>query len=50
VVRVARNGTRTAIPYALTNPTGILVDRHGAIYVSNRGNLAGVGEVLKIVP
>lgn len=50
VVRVARNGTRTVITAALTNPTGILLDRRGTIYVSNRGDQAGVGEVLRIVP
>lgn len=50
VVHVAPNGGRTVITAALTNPTGILVGRHGVIYVSNRGNVAGLGEVLKIVP
>jgi hypothetical protein len=50
VVHVARNGTRTVITTALTNPTGILVDHRGVIYVSNLGDQAGVGEVLKIVP
>jgi hypothetical protein len=38
------------ITTALLNPTGILVDHHGAIYVSNRGDQAAVGEVLKILP
>jgi hypothetical protein len=50
VVHVAPSATRTVIPVELTNPTGILVDGDGVIYVSNHGDLAGVGEVLKIVP
>jgi hypothetical protein len=50
VLQVAPNGTRTVITTALTNPTGILVDHDGVIYVSNLGDQAGVGEVLKIVP
>jgi hypothetical protein len=50
VVHVARDGTRTVITTALTNPTGILVDHHGVIYVSNLGDQAAVGQVLRIVP
>jgi hypothetical protein len=50
LIRVAPNGVRTTINSALTNPTGVLVGPDGAIYVSNRGNVAGVGEVLRIVP
>jgi hypothetical protein len=50
VVRIAPDGTRTTIVSNLTNPTGILAAPDGSIYVSNRGNVAGVGEVLRIVP
>jgi len=32
----------------LVFPTGIAVDRHGAVYVSNNSVFAGAGEVLKI--
>jgi glucose/arabinose dehydrogenase len=50
LIRVAPNGTRTTLNSSLTNPTGVLVGPDGAIYVSNKGNVAGVGEVLRIVP
>ena len=50
LIRVAPCGARTTISSSLTNPTGVLVGPDGAIYVSNRGNAAGVGEVLRIVP
>ena len=50
LIRVDRDGTRTVVSAALANPTGVLVGPDGAIYVSNRGNLADVGEVLRIVP
>jgi glucose/arabinose dehydrogenase len=50
LIRVAPDGQRTVLNSALTNPTGVLVGPDGAIYVSNKGNVAGVGEVLRIVP
>ena len=50
LIRVAPDGVRTTISSSLTNPTGVLVGPDGAIYVSNRGNVVGVGEVLRIVP
>jgi hypothetical protein len=50
LIRVAPGGARTVINSSLTNPTGVLVGPDGAIYVSNKGNVAGVGEVLRIVP
>ena len=50
LIRVAPNGTRTTLNSSLTNPTGVLAAPDGAIYVSNRGNVAAVGEVLRIVP
>jgi hypothetical protein len=50
VVRIAPGGARTTITTALFHPTSVLAGPDGAIYVSNNGNLAGVGEVLRIVP
>ena len=50
LIRVPPNGAPQTINSSLTNPTGVLVGPGGAIYVSNRGNVAGVGEVLRIVP
>jgi sugar lactone lactonase YvrE len=50
LIRVAPGGARTTISSSLTNPTGVLVGPDGAIYVSNKGNVPGVGEVLRIVP
>lgn len=50
LIRVAPGGARTVLNSALTNPTGVLAGPDGAIYVSNKGNVAGVGEVLRIVP
>ncbi len=49
VVRVALGGQRTDVVTGLTNPTGIVVPDDGTIHVSNRGNVAGFGEVLRIV-
>lgn len=48
IVRQARDGTRSVVTRALTRPTGIVVGPRNTLYVSNKGNLAGVGEVLKI--
>ena len=31
-------------------PTGIVVGRDGAVYVTNKGVLVGAGEVLRIAP
>lgn len=50
VIRVAPDGTRTELVTGLANPTSVLAGPDGSVYVSNRGNLAGVGEVLRIVP
>lgn len=50
LVRVAPDGTRTTVTDQLTSPTSVLAAPDGALYVSNRGNVAGVGEVWRIVP
>ncbi len=50
VIRVAPDGTRTTLTTALFHPTGIAVGKDGRIYVSNNGNLARVGEVVRITP
>ena len=50
LIRVPPTGPPVTLNSTLTNPTGVLVGPDGAIYVSNRGNVAGVGEVLRIVP
>jgi len=50
LIRVPPNGAPVVLNSSLTNPTGVLVGPDGAIYVSNRGNQAGTGEVLRIAP
>jgi hypothetical protein len=47
---VAPNGVRTVVKSDLISPTAVAVGPDGAVYVSNKGNVAGVGEVLRIVP
>jgi glucose/arabinose dehydrogenase len=49
VIRVAPDGTRTTITTELNQPTSVTVGPDGALYVTNNGNLAGVGQVLRIV-
>ena len=50
VIRVAPSGARTTVAAGLSHATGILAAPDGAIYVSNNGNVASIGEVLRIVP
>ena len=50
VLRVAPDGSRTTVVTGLANPTAVLAAPDGSIYVSNRGNVEGIGEVLRIVP
>ncbi len=51
IVRVWPNGARTTLDVpGLFGATGLTIGRDGALYVSNRGILPAVGEVLRIVP
>lgn len=50
LTHVAANGARTVITAALQSPTSVAIGPDGAIYVSNRGNAQGTGEVLRIMP
>jgi hypothetical protein len=50
LIRVAPDGTRSTITTALSQPTGIAVGDDGSVYVSNRGQSSGGGEVLRITP
>jgi len=50
LVHVALNGTRTAVVQDLIAPTGVLVGPDGSVYISNKGNLPAVGEVLRYDP
>jgi sugar lactone lactonase YvrE len=49
LIRVAPDGTRTTVASeGLINPTSVVVDDDGTIYVSNRGTFAGTGEVVRV--
>jgi hypothetical protein len=51
LLRVSPTGTRTEIAAgALYAPGGVVIDRTGALYVTNKSILSDVGEVLKIRP
>ena len=50
LIRVAPDGTRSTVTTALFQPTGVAVGTDGSVYVSNRGNSSGTGEVLRIIP
>lgn len=43
-----RAGTRTTVLGGLTRPTSIAIGPDGALYVTNRGISAGLGEVLRL--
>jgi hypothetical protein len=51
IFSIDRHGHKTQLDLpagTLTHPGGITVGRHGALYVTNKADLAGVGEVLRI--
>lgn len=51
LIRVNVDGSREVVMQeGLWAPTGMTIDRHGNIYVANRGTFVGEGEVLKIRP
>ena len=43
-------GTRTVVLSGLIRPTSVAVGPDGAVYVTNRGTSAGLGEVLRLEP
>jgi hypothetical protein len=48
VVRVEPNGTRTTAFTGLQRPASIAFGPNGKLYISNRGNMPDVGEVLRV--
>ena len=50
LIRIAPDGSRTVLTTALNQAAGVLAGPDGAVYVSQNGNMAGAGEVLRIVP
>jgi hypothetical protein len=48
LIRVDANGTRTTILGGLDHPTSVVVAPDGALYVSNHGQSAGIGEVIRV--
>src|SRR5215207_388538 len=49
LIRVEKSGARTELAAGeLTTPTSVAVGKDGTLYVSNKGTLVGVGEVLRI--
>ena len=49
VIKIATDGTRTTLSgNGLESPTGLTIGADGAIYVTNRGDRPGLGQVIKI--
>jgi len=46
--RVDADGTRTTILGGLDHPTSVVLGPDGALYISNRGQSAAIGEVLRV--
>jgi hypothetical protein len=49
LLEIAPSGVRTVVSDALDHPTALLIGRHGAIYVTNHGTIAGGGELLRLL-
>ena len=43
-------GVRTTLVTGLTRPTSVVAGSDGALYISNRGNSAAIGQVIRIQP
>ena len=43
-------GVRTTLVNGLTRPTSVVAAPDGALYISNRGNTAAIGQVIRIQP
>ncbi len=50
LIRVSPEGVRTQVGGALARPTGLAIGDDGALYVAQKHNVPGGGEVLRIVP
>lgn len=48
LIKLSPDGTRTTLIDDLLDPSGLLVGDDGAIYVSNNGDFANEGEIIKI--
>ena len=50
LTRISPNGTRTLVTDQLSHPTSVAVGPDDMLYVSNKGDRVGEGEVLRITP
>jgi hypothetical protein len=51
LIKVGRDGSRkTVASEGLVSPTGLAIDRKGAIFVSNHGTSAAEGQVVRVKP
>lgn len=48
LIRVEADGTRSTLLGGLDHPTSVALGQDGALYISNRGQSAGIGEVLRV--
>ena len=49
LIRVEADGARSTLLGGLDHPTSVVVGPDGALYISNRGQSAAIGEVLRVV-